>query len=154
MDGEGHIVVADYGNNRIQILTKDGKPVLKFGDSGPGELNRPIGCIYHKNMFIVSDWLNNCLKVFDSSGKYLYKIGEAGKADGQLLSPWGLCVEKYGNRQNILLCDKNNGRIQQFSMEGRFTGKTVTKLQEHLSIATTPDGRIFVSAANKVYVLK
>ena len=103
MDGEGHVVVTDFGNNRIQVLTKDGKPVLKFGDSGPGELSGPTGCIYHKNMFIVSDCCNNCLKVFDSSGKFLYKIGEAGKADGQLSRPWGLCVEKYGNRQNLLV---------------------------------------------------
>ena len=157
MDGEGHAVVADFCNNRIQVLTKDGKPVLTFGDSGPGKLNRPIGCIYHKNMFIVSDNGNQCLKVFDSSGKFLYKIGEGGNADGQLSCPRGLCVEtEYGNRQNILVCDQGNGRIQQFTVEGRFTGKTVTWLQEPLSIATTPDGRIFVSdsTARKVYVLK
>ena len=153
MDGEGHIVVTDCSNNRIQVLTKDGKPVLKFGDSGPGKLNQPSGCIYHKNMFIVSDRKNNCLKVFDSSGKFLYKIGEEGEADGQLSLPWGLCVS---NRQNLLVSDRGNGRIQQFTVEGHFTGKTVTKLQTPIAIATTPDGRIFVSdsTAKKVYVLK
>ena len=156
MDGEGHVIVADYYNSRIQVSTKDGKPILKFGDSGPGELNGPTGCVYHKNMFIVSDCLNNCLKVFDISGKFLYKIGEKGETDGHLSRPWSVCVEKYGNRQNLLVCNKNNGRIQQFTVEGRFTGKTVTKLQTPIAIATTPDGRILVSdcTANKVYVLK
>ena len=156
MDGEGHVVVADCYNNRIQVLTKDGKPVSKFGDSGPGELSVPTGCIYHKNMFIVCDNDNHCLKVFDSSGKFLYKIGEKGEADGQLSNPWGLCVEKYGNSQNLLVCDSSNGRIQQFTVEGRFTGKTVTKLQDPTEIATTPDGRILVCdwKKNKIYVLK
>ncbi|XP_078346145.1 E3 ubiquitin-protein ligase TRIM45-like [Oculina patagonica] len=156
MDGEGHVVVADYNNNRIQVLTKDGEPVFEFGDSGTGKLNLPTGCIYHKNMFIVSDYWNGCLKVFDSSGTFLYKIGEKGKADGQLSYPWGLCVEKYGNRQNLLVCDLGNGRIQQFTVEGCFTGKTVTGLQEPRYIATTPDGRILVSdyKARKIYVLK
>ena len=156
MDGEGHVVVADWGNNRIQVLTKDGKPVFKFGDSGSGKLNGPIGCIYHKNMFIVSDWLKHCLKVFDSSGKFMHKIGEEGKADGQLCYPHGLCVEKYGNRQNLLVCDSYNGRIQQFTVDGCFTGKTVTKLQYPRAIATTPDGRILVCdwLANKIYILK
>ena len=156
MDGGGHVVVADCWN-KIQVLTKDGKPVLTFGNSGPGELNGPRECFYHKNMFIVSDFWNYCLKVFDSSGKFLYKIGEGGRADGQLSGPWGLCVEKYGNHQNtILVCDWDNGRIQQFTVEGRFTGKTVTKLQTPIAIATTPDGHIFVSdsTAKKVYVLK
>ena len=156
MDGEGHVVVADNNNNRIQVLTKDGKPVFKFGDSGSQKLDQPIACIYHKNIFIVSDCRNHCLKVFDSSGKFFYKIGEAGEADGQLCYPWGLCVEKCDNRQNILVCDRGNGRIQQFTVEGCFTGKTLARLKDPTYIATTPDGRILVSddKAKNIYVLK
>ena len=156
LDGEGRVVVADYNNNRIHVLTKDGKPVFKFGDSGSEKLSNPTGCIYHKNMFIVSDRGNNSLKVFDSSGKFLNKIGKEGKAEGQFLGPWGLCVEKYGNRQNLLVCDRNNGRIQQFTVEGCFTGKTVTAVETPIYIATTPEGRILVSDYNtkKIYVLK
>ena len=156
LDGEGRVVVTDYNNNRIQVLTKDGKPVFKFGDSGSEKPSIPTGCIYHKNMFIVSDFWNHSLKVFDSSGKFLYKIGKEGEAEGHFRGPWGLCVEKYGNRQNLLVCDCNNGRIQQFTVDGCFTGKTVTALQNPLYIATTPDGRIFVSdnTTKKIYVLK
>ena len=156
VDGEGRVVVADFDNNRIQVLTNDGKPVFKFGDSGSEKPSKPTGCIYHKSMFIVFDYFNSSLKVFDSSGKFLYKIGEPGQADGQLLSPWGLCVEKYGNRQNILVCDGSNGRIQQFTVEGCFTGKTGTELQDPMHIATTPEGRILVLdyKTNKIYVLK
>ena len=156
MDDKGHVVVTDYGKNRIQILTKDGKPVFEFGDSGSEKSKKPTGCIHHKNMFIVADCESHCLKVFDSSGKFLYKIGEKGNADGQFSSPWGLCVEKYGNRQNLLVCDGDNGRIQQFTLEGCFTGKTLTGLQAPSHIATTPDGRILVSdfKTKKIYVLK
>ena len=121
-----------------------------------GNLYAPAECVYHKNMFIVSDCLNHSLKVFDSSGKFLYKIGAKGVADGQMSHPWGLCVVRYGNRQDLLVCDRTNGRIQQFTMEGCFTGKTVTGLQEPVYIATTPDGRILVSdfKTKKIYVLK
>ena len=48
MDHEGHVIVADCLNNRIQVLTKNGKPVFKFGDGGSQKLNKPSGCIYHK----------------------------------------------------------------------------------------------------------
>ena len=156
IDNEGRVIVADYGNDRIQVLDKDGKLMVKFGDDDPGKLNQPSGCIYHKKKFIVSDSENHCLKVFDKSGKFLYKIGEKGEADGQFSSPWGLCVEKYGDHQNLLVCDRGNGRIQQFKMEGRFTGKTVTKLKDPKSIATTPDGRILVCDRDdkKIYILK
>ena len=156
MDGEGHVVVTDSNNSRIQVLTKDGKLVFKFGDSGSEKLHQPTGCVYHKNMFIVSDSFNHNLKVFDNSGKFLYKIGEKGKADGQFSSPWGLYVEKYGNRQNLLVCDLSNGRIQQFTLEGCFTGKSVNKIEKPRAVATTTDGRILVadSKEKKIHILK
>ncbi|XP_078369637.1 E3 ubiquitin-protein ligase TRIM45-like [Oculina patagonica] len=156
IDGEGHVVVADFNNNRIQVLTKDGKSVFKFGDSGLEKLNQPIACVYHKNMFIVPDCRNHCLKVFDSSGKFLYKIGEKGKANGQFAYPWGLCVYKHNDRYNLLVCDRDNSRIQQFTVDGCFTGKSVAGLKDPAYIATTPDGRILVTdyKAKKIYVLK
>ena len=156
MDREGRVVVADCYNNRIQVFTKDGEPLFQFGDSGPEKLNEPTGCIFHQNKFIVSDCDNNCLKIFDYSRKFLRKIEEQGEGDGQLIYPWGLCVEKCGNHHNILVCDRYNGRIVQFSVEGAFTGKTVTELQHPAGIATTPDGRILVTdwRAKKIYILK
>ena len=153
---EGHVIVADCLNNRIQVFDEDGKFMSKFGDNGPGELCEPSGCIYHKNKFIVSDSGNHCLKVFGKAGKFLYKIGEEGEADGQFSYPWGLCVEKYGDHQSLLVCDSDNGRIQQFTMEGRFIGKTVLRLGDPNAIATTPDGRILVCDCKdkSIYVLK
>ena len=151
LDGEGHFVVAEFNNNRVQVLSQNGDPVFKFGDSGPGKLYHPIVCIYYQNNFIVSDRDNNCLKVFDGTGKFLYKIG-----DGQLNYPWGLCIEECGNHQNLLVCNHINGRVDQFTMEGCFTGKTVANLQTPTTITTTPDGRILVcdDKAGKIYVLK
>ena len=156
MDGEGRVAVADYNNNRIQVFTEDGEPVSKFGDSGSEKLRRPTGCVFHQNMFIVCDRGNNCLKIFDRSGKFLRKIGEQGEGDGHLNWPRGPCVEKRGDHHNILVCDRNNNRIVQFSMEGVFTGKTVSKLQDPIGIATTPDGRILVTdyKAKKILILK
>ena len=153
---EGHVIVADCLNNRLQVFDEDGKFMSKFGDNGPGELCEPSGCIYHKNKFIVSDSGNHCLKVFGKAGKFLYKIGEEGEADGQFSYPWGLCVEKYGDHQSLLVCDRDNGRIQQFTMEGRFIGKTVFRLGDPNAIATTPDGRILVCDCKdkSIYVLK
>ena len=155
INDEGHVIVADYDNNRIQVLDKDGKFMFKFRDDDPGEVALH-GCIYHQNKFIVSDRGNDCLKVFDESGKFLHKIGEEGEADGQFFSPCGLCVQKYGHHQYLLVCDANNKRIQQFTMDGRFIGKTVTKLIEPIAIATTPDGRFLVSdyEDKKIHILK
>ena len=153
MDDEGRVIVSDFNNHRVQVLTRDGVPMLIFGDSGPEKLNNPVGCVYYKNMFIVADSLNSCLKVFNSSGNLLHKIGRKGNKDGQFLRPYGVCVDQHGN---ILVSDTESGRLQQFTIEGRFTGKTVTKLTWPWGMATMPDGRILVCdhSGGKVLFLK
>ena len=153
MDDERRIIVADFNNHRVQVLTRDGAPMSIFGDSGPEKLNNPVGCVCYKNMFIVADSLNSCLKVFNSSGKFLRKIGGKGNADGHFLTPYGVCVDQHGN---IFVSDKESGHVQQFTIEGHFTGKTVTKLTWPWGMATMPDGRILVCdyEAGKVLFFK
>ena len=156
VDEEGRVIVADIHNNRIQVLSQDGEPLFQFGNSGPVGLNKPWSCIYHENKFIVSDWGNDCLKVFDNTGNFLYKIGEEGEGDGQFKGPLGLCLQKCGNNHNLLVCNRANGRVDQFTVEGCFTGKTVVKLQAPMRITTTPDGLILVTdfMTKKFHILK
>ena len=156
VDEEGRVIVADCYNKRIQVLSRDGEPLFQFGNNGPVKLSKPKSCIYRENKFIVSNWGNECLKVFDNTGKFLYKIGEEGKGDGQLKVPCGLCLQKCGNHHNLLVCNRANGRVDQFTVEGCFTGKTVVKLQAPIRITTTPDGLILVTDFNtkKIHILK
>ena len=157
VDEEGRVIVADYYNKRIQVLSQDGEPLFQFGDSGPEKLSNPWSCIYHENKFIVSDCDNNCLKVYDNTGKFLYKIGEKGEGDEQFKGPLGLCLQKCGNHHNLLVCNRANGRVDQFTVEGCFSGKTFDRLQNPIRITTTPDGLILVrtdSKTKKIHILK
>ena len=156
VDEEGRVIVADHCNNRIQVLSQDGEPLFQFENSGPVKPSKPTLCIYHESKYIVSDWDHHCLKVFDNTGKFLYKIGEKGQGDGQLLGPHGLCLQKCGNHHNLLVCNRANGRVDQFTVEGCFTGKTVVNLQDPAIITTTPDGLILVTdyEAKTIHILK
>ena len=156
VDEEGRVIVAEYLNNRVQVLSQDGEPLFQFGNSGPEKLRKPKACIYHESKFIVSDWGNNCLKVFDNTGKFLYKIGGLGEGNGQFKGPYGLCLQKCGDNYNLFVCNRVNGRVDQFTVEGCFSGKTVVKLQAPIRITTTPDGLILVTdyKAKKIHILK
>ena len=149
------IVIADCGNNRIQVFTMDGEPVFKFGDSGPERLNNPSSCVCYEEKFIVTDLKNNCVKVFDGKGQFLYKFGGKGNGEGQMNIPCCSCVDKYGN---LLVCDSRNGRIQQFSLEGNFTGKTSTKVNLTVpwGVTTMSDDRILITEhhGKEVKILK
>ena len=162
MDDEGRVIVADCRNTRVQVLSQDGEPLFKFGDRGPEELSEPTVCIYHENKFIVCHRDYHCLKVYDKSGRFLYKVGEQDEGDGQLQGPRGLCLQKCGDHHNLLVCNRGNGRgngfcVDQYTLDGCFTGKTTAKFKTgHSRITTTPDGLILVSdwKSNKIYILK
>ena len=153
LDEQHRIIVTDFSNHRIQVITREGETITMFGNSGPEKLNYPRSCIPYKNMFLVADAGNYCIKVFDQSGTFLYKFGKQGNQDGQLGWPLFMLLD---SSNNLLVCDFSNDRVQQFSLDGRFTGKTITDLPRPVGIATAPDGRILVTSqtARKVYILK
>ena len=153
LDNEERIVVTDYNNNRIQVISKEGKTHSTFGDSGPEKLSHPFGCVSFKNITFVSDGDNHCVKAFDQSGKFLYKFGKQGNQDGQFNQPHLMHVD---SSNNLLVCDFGNNRVQQFSLDGRFTGKSNAVLPKPTGIATAPDGSILVTSCTdkKVYILK
>ena len=153
VNDEGSIVVTEYGNGRIQVMSKEGESIFTFGDKGPEKLLWPTCCILYQNRFLVSDTGNHCIKAFDQSGTFLYKFGKEGNQDGQFKCPSGLLVD---SSNNLLVCDFGNSRVQQFSLDGRFTGKSITRLSKPMAITTAPDGRILVTSFDekKVHILK
>ena len=153
LDDTERIVVTEFYNNRVQVMSKEGEALFTIGDSGPEKLSTPYSCIPYKNIFLVTERDNHVIKAFDASNTFLYKFGEKGNQDGQFNSPCGMCLD---SSNNLLVCDYFNDRVQQFSLDGRFKGKTTVPLQGPLQIITAPDGRMLVTSrkAKKIYILK
>ena len=153
LDDAERIVVTEFCNNRVQVMSKEGETLFTIGDSGPERLSEPYCCISYKNIFLVTQRDNHVIKAFDSSNTFLYQFGKKGNQDGQFNGACGMC---FDDSNNLLVCDYGNNRVQQFSLDGRFTGKTAIPLQSPSEIVTAPDGRILVTSlkAYKIYILK
>ena len=153
LDDKERLVVTEFHNNRVQVMSKEGEALFTIGDSGPERLSKPCSCIPYKNIFLVTERDNHVIKVFDSSGTFQYEFGKKGNQDGQFITPCGMCLD---GSNNLLVCDFSNNRVQQFSLDGRFTGKTAVPLQGPVRIVTAPDGRILVTSpiAKKIYILR
>ncbi|XP_022793842.1 protein lin-41-like [Stylophora pistillata] len=153
LDDTERIIVTEFHSNRVQVMSKGGEAIYKIGDSCLERLSKPYSCISYENIFLLTEGDNQSIKAFDSSGTFLYKFGKQGKQDGQFNKPCSTCVD---GSNNLLMCVRNNNRVQQFSLDGRFTGKTIVPLQGPIRIVTAPDGRILVSCmtAKKIYMLK
>ncbi|CAH3161670.1 unnamed protein product, partial [Pocillopora meandrina] len=121
LDKERRIVVTEFSIGSIQVMSREGETISIFGNIGPEKLNNPKSCLPYKNNFFVSDSGDQCIKAFDNSGTFLHKFGKLGNQDGQFNYPNGLLID---SSNNLLVCDQNNNRVQQFSLDGRFTGKS------------------------------
>jgi DNA-binding beta-propeller fold protein YncE len=102
--------VADYGNDRIQKFTNEGKFITKWGSKGTaeGQFQGPSGLSIDANdNLYVTDKNNNRIQVFTSDGQFITMFGEPGSGDGQLNGPEGV----------VYVADTGNNRIQLFRLQ-------------------------------------
>ena len=73
MDEFGDIYVADWGNHRFQVLSRDGEVKKVVGNKGAeaGEFDRPTGIAVdaHGDIY-VADWGNDRVQMFNAEGHY------------------------------------------------------------------------------------
>jgi DNA-binding beta-propeller fold protein YncE len=142
---DGRIVVADFKNNRIQVLSKTGDFIRfipqykKFPETASAEekkahadsftelqnlLKKPTGlALDSENRLFVSCQDTHCILVIDfESGKLLKKIGKQGKAQGSLSSPMDLAVHTDGR---IAIAEWRNKRVQILDQDGNCLNEVI-----------------------------
>jgi DNA-binding beta-propeller fold protein YncE len=110
----GLLWVVDAGNGRVQVLTRDGKPVSCIGRLGdaPGDLALPKSIAFDSegHVYVVDARFEN-VQIFDRAGQLLLAFGGEGTAAGEFALPGGLCID---GDDRIWVCDTYNGRVQVF----------------------------------------
>ncbi len=112
----GNVVVADFGNHRIQELGADGAFVRKWGSLGelPGQFKEPCavaaapdGAIY------VADTWNHRVQKFSAEGDYQIEWSTG------FYGPRGVAVAPNGE---VYVADTGNNRIVRFADSGKELG--------------------------------
>ena len=154
VDDDCNIIVSDRSNHRVQVFTKDGDYKHQFGLPGR-KCFKPVSTVTHRGLFYVSDYSNHVIHVFEKKGDVTTRIstiGGQGSADGQLSHPRGLAIDID---HNLLVCDHGNNRIQKFTVDGRYVGKTCDEIQKSKYIAVLNDGLLLVTTwVSGVYIVQ
>lgn len=108
----GNVLVADFGNHRVQEFHLDGTFVRSIGNVEPGQLVSPWGVAVDSvaRLIYVSEVGNHRISVFSlEDGRFVHCFGSQGTGDSEFTSPLGLHFDE--ERQLLLIADCTNHRV-------------------------------------------
>ena len=122
-DREGAVWLVDCGLHVVRKYTRQGKLLLTLGTLGePGEdarhFDKPTGVAVTPSgdIFVSDGYGNNRIVHFDSHGGYVKTWGKLGVEPGQFSIPHAIICD---SKSRLYVADRNNVRVQVFSMEGK-----------------------------------
>jgi hypothetical protein len=116
-------VRSDTGVDPANMSSTAYKSVTHGG--GPFNLPTDIALTPAGEMFITDGYGNARVHKFAADSTYLFSWGEPGIAPGQFMLPHGVWIDRQGR---VLVCDRENDRVQVFSQAGEFLSVWSTKL--------------------------
>jgi RHS repeat-associated protein len=172
-DSKGDLLVADTGNNRVQVFNSKNEYQKQFGKEGTagGQFKEPKGiAVASSGNIFVSDGVNNRVEKFSEKGEFLATFGfgvsngeekfeicttscRAGngvEGAGALHTPRGIAVAASGN---VWVVDWINARIEEFKESGEYITTIGSKgtgngqFNQPKGIAIDPTGGIWVADA-------
>lgn len=154
-DGNGHVFVADMGNNRIQKFdATNGSFLTMWGlpGSGPGQFNGPVGVATGGGFVYVVDTGNNRIQEFDAiSGTFVTTWGIAGYGNGQFVGPSSAAfgLNSPTGYYALFVADTGNHRIEEFEASGTFVSTWSSPGSGQFSspqgVAIDGNGHVFVA---------
>lgn len=145
------VLVADTGNHRVQVLSREGRHRFSFGTwgFGDGQFVRPTGVAVDDDANIyVADADRHDIQKFDSEGTFLASWGDRGEHPGFLARPMELAIHD----DRLYVADSRNHRIEVFTLGGDLVGQWGEhalrpregegRFETPVSIAITPDARV------------
>ena len=80
-----------------------------------------------------------------ADGTYLFSWGEPGTGPGQFALPHGVWIDRRGR---VLVCDRENDRVQVFDQEGKFLQVWPTKLIGPAAFYVDADDIVYIPEHN------
>ena len=146
IDYNGDVLVAERGNNRVSVLSKD---LIFISNIGIGQLRDPTDIkLTPDSVVVVLDRSPKCVHFYSKNGHFLSSCISQGQGpDCLVFQPSFFCLDLAGN---IIISDYGNERIKIFSQSEQLIhtigreGKEIGEFMEPNGIGISKLGTIFV----------
>ena len=160
-NGEEFIYGAHLGGRRVVKLKLDGTEVwsipipMESGKYHKLEQYSPTGVAVAPNgdVFVVDGYGQNWVHQFDKNQKYVKSFGGKGKEPGQFQTCHGIGLDTRGPKPLLLICDRENRRLQHFDLDGKFVAIVAENLRRPCSVSFHGDHVAIAELAGRVAIL-
>jgi DNA-binding beta-propeller fold protein YncE len=150
IDAADNVWLVDRNHGQIMQFTPEGELLRTIGEKGyrsdtgvdpadfssqaylnvthgGGPFNLPTDIAFAESgdMFITDGYGNARVHKFSAGGEYLFSWGEPGSSPGEFNMPHGVWIDRHGR---VLVCDRENDRVQVFSQDGTYVSSWPAKL--------------------------
>jgi DNA-binding beta-propeller fold protein YncE len=150
IDAADNVWLVDRNHGQIMQFTPEGELLRTIGEKGyrsdtgvdpadfssqaylnvthgGGPFNLPTDIAFAESgdMFITDGYGNARVHKFSAGGEYLFSWGEPGSSPGEFNMPHGVWIDCHGR---VLVCDRENDRVQVFSQDGTYVSSWPAKL--------------------------
>lgn len=161
-DGQEVLYLAHTSRHEVLKATIDGKVLWTIGwpeASGiyakEGEYNPTAITVAPDGRIYVGDgYGKSWVHVYDKERKYLKSFGGPGKDKGKFQTPHGIWIDTRGKDPLVLVCDRENSRLQWFTLDGEFVRMMDQDLRRPCSVFALQDGAFAIAdLAGRVSIL-
>ena len=146
VDGSGNILVADTGNQRIQVFDKKGNFITKFGEGSDKSWLVDGIAINGSGDILVAHKYENKVSVFNKKGELIRSFSTKHDTRDSYIS--SLTIDEKGD---IFIADSKHNRILVFGSKGEFLyeigkrGKGKGEFHKPFDIKIDTEGNLVVS---------
>lgn len=156
-DGKDYIYAA--GMQRVCKMDLEGNIILTLeGPNHPEEHNwtkaTAVAVAPNGDFFVADGYATSVIFKYDKSGKFVGKFGARGRENGQFITSHGLAVDDRDPEHPVLIvCDRENHRLQLFDLDGNFLRVAATDLRRPCSLSIHNGHMLVAELAGRAVLL-
>lgn len=161
-EGREFLWLCHTGQHAVIRVTLEGEETLRIGP--PDEAGvydrpdafRPTGvCVAPDgDLFVADGYGLGFVHRFARDGGWKATFGGPGSEPGRFRTPHGLCIDRRSDPPTLLVADRENARLQRFSLEGEFLAVLAEgELRRPCAVSQRGDYLLIPDLAGRVTIL-